>query len=326
MFRQNTAIIVTGLISLSVIFGIMYRKVSITTSLLISYFFANAIFQFIFNPSIMTRKNATTWLMESLILLLMAEMLLNKDTFLKVAVKMYWLLSITALCSALYYFEYGFGLIDASSFEAAMLIFTVLLPAYSESLKLKWLRYALIILGLYIGGSTGMAILAVYILGEIFYSKSIALKLFTAMSIPTIAYHAYLWTDIFNDSGRFDIWATYLGVWFNNFDMTFGTGIGSFKNIATQVKTANGTFLYAHNDFLEIFLETGFVGLVIASILCLKLMIYAYRARMVHYCFMMFVFMGNYFPNQILLTKAIFLLCIVTIYIRGQNEISIRNY
>jgi O-antigen ligase len=184
----------------------------------------------------------------------------------------------------------------------------------------------LVALSLYIGGSTCLAILAIYLLGRIFYSSYKNIKTLTLIgalaSIPIV----YKYTDLLNDSGRFQNWLFYFNQWVSNANnMIIGTGIGSFKNMATKLATPSGNyFVYAHNDFLEMFLETGVLGLSVFLYLCWLLLKMAKDAKMLHIVLMMFVFMFNYFPNQILLMKLVFVLTIVEIYYE-RERLSARN-
>lgn len=273
-----------------------------------SYFFTNAVLYMTASLSILIRKNAAEWLLIHLTLLVF-YVSLNKRNIL------WWHFLLTSVVSAsvIYYLFNGtnYGLIDAYTFESAMLMFAVLMPSpyKSDSIGLIFKVFSVLVC-LWIGGSTCVGILGVYILGSIFYSNYKNLKILTAIVSVIGALLAFKFTDLFNDSGRFLNWAQYIDYWNTKYDMIWGTGIGSFKNIAPHAGDRVSAFLYAHNDFLELYLETGFIGLTLTLILAGWLFLYAHKKQMGHYVLMMYLFMANYFPWQIMLCKFMFVLMI----------------
>lgn len=68
---------------------------------------------------------------------------------------------------------------------------------------------------------------------------------------------------------RFKIWPMFIEHWNSKFNMWFGSGLGSFQLHSTQIPEVrlalNGRIWpWAHSDWLEIWLETGWIGLVFA--------------------------------------------------------------
>jgi O-antigen ligase len=65
--------------------------------------------------------------------------------------------------------------------------------------------------------------------------------------------HGYSWWDV-------------LRIW-HNFPI-FGTGLGTFGNISSMYKSTlwQSLFTYAHNDFLQLFSETGVLGFIFISL------------------------------------------------------------
>ncbi len=317
MFRHDTSVVISSILMLLVFTWALYKAANrnYLVTVLLSYFFANGLFNYVFHNSILTRKNATTWLLEASILLAYA-ILYNLGNLKKIAKLHYYGFILICFVSSIPILMGGrHGLIDAYSFESGMLIFTALMPVtHKRSFLEKLLVLTLIGIGLYMGGSTGLVILALYLLGRIFYSQYEKLKHATiALSALAITY-AYKFTDLLSDSGRFKIWSIYINEWHNNANMIIGSGIGTFRNIAPKIETSAGTLIYAHNDFLELYLETGLIGVFCISLLAMQFFKVCYKSKNLHYAAMMFVFAFNYFPLQILLTKIIFLLSILIIY------------
>lgn len=249
------------------------------------------------------------WIMEAIILILFASILSKAK--IEVLRNYQRLLTLFVLASIFYCMAYGFGLIDAYSFETAMLIFAILLPTYSVR---HYLEYAAIGLFLFIafkmGGSTGGILALIYFLGLVFYSKYTHLKIAAGLATMFGLVWAYKYTDLLSDSGRFKIWQQFINHWQDNFNMWIGSGIGTFKNISPFVHTPSGTLMYAHNDFLEIYLETGILGLTIFLALCYQVLKMAHKAKLGHIALMIFAFMFLYFPNQILLARLLFVFAI----------------
>lgn len=323
MFRHDTSVIILALLALVVIYHALLKvtKNKYFTSALIAYFFSNALYYFIFHYSILARKNATTWLLESSVLLLFAWALSSADSFKKTAKTYYYgLLTMVSASAGWLLLGNSHGLIDATSFESGMLMFALFMPVvHKRGFFEKLIVIVLAAYALKVGGSTGLAILAIYLLGRVFYSNYTKLKIATALILTAGLTYAYKNTQLLDDSGRFTIWNQYVTEWHNNANMIIGSGIGSFKNIAPQMPTVSGNLIYAHNDFLELYLETGLIGLFVLSLLLIKFFKVCYATRNLHYAAMMFVFSFNYFPGQILLTKMLFVLTIMTICKQYEN-------
>lgn len=318
MFRENTTIIIASILSLIILVQYLVTKYGFKIGLAISYFFFNAILYMTAHNSILVRKNASEWLLTHLILLTFFGLLKTR------LIINYWRLLLTSIVtsSVMYYLFNGtnYGLIDAYTFESAMLMFAFLMPTiFKKNYIAILLTIVAVITALIIGGSTCVGILAVYALGSIYYSNFKNLKILTAIGSIISCAFAYKFTDLLNDSGRFLNWAQYITYWHSKYNMIWGTGIGSFKNISPHAGDRVSPFLYAHNDFLEIYLETGLIGIIIFAYLCLKLLIYAHKTKRAHYVLMMFLFMSNYFPNQIMLCKAMFVLMIASLMYKNKS-------
>lgn len=76
-------------------------------------------------------------------------------------------------------------------------------------------------------------------------------------------------SNVYTALSRYDAWPMFLGFWNQNFSPWFGSGLGTFKfwGPASQIQNhfQEGQYwLWAHNDWLQIYLELGYVGAALA--------------------------------------------------------------
>lgn len=94
--------------------------------------------------------------------------------------------------------------------------------------------------------------------------------------------YAVLGNELLNSGDRFEMWRQFLAGWSNPVNWAFGIGIGQFGIAAAllqfsrDVKT-NSWWLWAHNDWLQLLLEGGAVGVVLMLCLWLQGMLRAHR-------------------------------------------------
>lgn len=318
--RENTALIISGLLSFVVFFAFL-RKMFKDWLVIIpaSYFVGNALYNSVFNYSIMIRKNAQAWLVETFICIMFISVIFTFKNFESRFKNIYESLLFLVTLSSSYYLFSTHGLIDASSFESAQLIFIATMPLlYMRSISASLRALFLTGLGLYIGGSTGLAMVVLCAIEQLYYTKVLKWIFYPLMIVAAI--YAYKYTYVFNDSNRLYMWGAYLKHWQEHYNMIVGSGIGSFQNISPRIPIYEATYLYAHNDILQTYLETGLIGLVMFCALITRLLEIAWKARCMAAALSMLVFMVNYFPLQILLTKMIFILCISAIFMRAKAK------
>lgn len=90
--------------------------------------------------------------------------------------------------------------------------------------------------------------------------------------------------DIMKDSGRYEIWSTVYGWWSRNVNQWFGIGNGEWiylgPKIQREFKIETGPpFGWAHNDWLQILIELGYVGLFFTSLLFVYALLRCYIKR-----------------------------------------------
>lgn len=157
------------------------------------------------------------------------------------------------------------GLMTAGSQSAGLLM--CLVPFFLKQ-KRYWPMVLLSIAGMFMWhSSTAMicygTILIVY---GWFWSKWIGA--FLAVTFPIAAVVLFK-TEHMRDSSRLGIWKNYLNFWDHSETYFLGLGFGSWDSFSRFIPFDdgnNGKFAYFifHNDWLQILVESGFVGLVIS--------------------------------------------------------------
>lgn len=105
--------------------------------------------------------------------------------------------------------------------------------------------------------STGLLIYATVILFYLFHSDRWLFWIF--MTFVSVSSAFILTPKFFNPHGRYEIWLYYLGL-FQQMPIT-GAGLGIVHNIAQT--TPHPKALQLHNEFLQIALELGLIGLLL---------------------------------------------------------------
>lgn len=97
--------------------------------------------------------------------------------------------------------------------------------------------------------------------------RLIAFPLLLTVGVGIIGY--MLNPDIFWDSsGRYSTWELFTTTWWKEMPVITGSGTGTFTGWGPHIQEAllgmkGGFMVYVHNDWLQILLEQGFVGLVL---------------------------------------------------------------
>lgn len=80
-----------------------------------------------------------------------------------------------------------------------------------------------------------------------------------------------------DDSGRYTQWDLFLKFFFEKANLWTGTGMGTFERLGPMIQHSsaearrNGFFIWAHNDWLQILFEMGFIGLGLSALFLAKL-------------------------------------------------------
>lgn len=84
---------------------------------------------------------------------------------------------------------------------------------------------------------------------------------------------------------RWEGWTMYFNEWWNNGNIWFGSGPGSFLYFGPKIQLMNqfrvdqGLWLWAHNDWLQLLIESGIIGVSIYFLFYLKICRNFYRAE-----------------------------------------------
>jgi hypothetical protein len=171
------------------------------------------------------------------------------------------------------------GLMTAGSQSAGLLM---CLTPWFLTKKRYWPFVILAILAMFkFKSSTAMVcfatILAVY---AYFWKRWLGYML--AISAPVGAFILFK-THHMRDSSRLGIWRNYLNFWDHSETYAFGFGLGSWDSFSRFIPFddgGNGKFAYFifHNDWLQMLVETGFVGLSL-SLLVFAYLVYTARKQ-----------------------------------------------
>ena len=102
---------------------------------------------------------------------------------------------------------------------------------------------------------------------------------------------------------RFDFWPKIFVFWWEHLNRFYGAGTGAFRhlgpNLQQVIKFDVGSWWYwAHNDWLQILFETGFLGLISAGFLWLRCVKIMYDRKEYHHTVALVAFVivafGNY--------------------------------
>lgn len=90
-------------------------------------------------------------------------------------------------------------------------------------------------------------------------------------------------TDFFSLSGRFPIWIKSAELWREKF-LLKGTGLGTYKLLGITAQVSNpgappNVVRWAHNEWLQVGMETGLIGLILLLTALISILILAYRRR-----------------------------------------------
>ncbi len=177
-----------------------------------------------------------------------------------------------------------FGFLNNSSHDASFL--AACLPFYFEKLSLKKIiPIGLIITAILFSDSfTGIVLLSIVLIYELIkefklkprYVLSAILVIFLGL-LPYLKHFSWKFRD---GSGRFTVWKLMLNFMKDGHTYWIGTGPGTFLAYGpvlqlSQVKgpmpTQINIFTFAHNEFLQLLFETGYIGLILALILIVEI-------------------------------------------------------
>lgn len=109
------------------------------------------------------------------------------------------------------------------------------------------------------GSTTGMVLL---FLNAIFFLRSKLVFLVAASSIFFLRHSPFV------TEGRWPVWKMVADEWWRNCDRWLGIGSGMFFLFGPKVQTTNfngvqALFLFAHNEYLQITIEQGIIGIIL---------------------------------------------------------------
>lgn len=160
---------------------------------------------------------------------------------------------------------YGYGIHNAISFDTGFL--AAMIPVVPS-----WV--AVIILGycLKYRGATAFLVLAALVMGYLKFTKR---RVFVA-PLLLVVFLAAFYTQgdkIFNDSERLQTWYRSLMFIWTSGNWLQGSGIGTFQWLGPVLQRLKGDlFLQMHNDWLQVFFESGVVGSVLMLVLYCQLL------------------------------------------------------
>lgn len=160
------------------------------------------------------------------------------------------------------------GLLTGASFDLAMFAcFLVVFFDENNNYKVAtmWLLAIFLIAVIKAGASTALLVIAVY-----FWCYGLReSKVLAALPVVYVLFNLKKAVLIFhkNSNGRYEMWDAYLTYWSNNFNHLYGSGPGTFEQIAPLIPVNDIRYIWAHNDWLQIYLEYGLIGFL--TFLCL---------------------------------------------------------
>lgn len=126
---------------------------------------------------------------------------------------------------------------------------------------------------------------------------------------------------VFSLDTRWTAWSMFVKFWESHFSIWFGSGLGTFKlwGPATQFENhwhEQSLWLWAHNDWLQVLLELGVIGLVLASLTYVYVLVKSYDRPFLFGGLVALgvVMAGNYPLHQATFALLVWWLCFETIY------------
>lgn len=158
-----------------------------------------------------------------------------------------------------------FGVLDAHTFDTA--IMALLLPVVFMIFKNKWVKFTLSFLFVTaILCSKSMSALVVLGVTHFFFALMVSRYWGTKSVVSLVPLGVlYFFKDkIFDWNGRLEMWKAYLDFFLSRPDkFWFGWGLGSFETLTLKIPVGGIFYRSAHNDFLQLLIETGVVGLTV---------------------------------------------------------------
>jgi len=207
--------------------------------------------------------------------------------------------------------QYGIrrGFLEASTFDAGAMIIVFMLLLPRRDVVSNWLKLALLASAIVTGGETMKAMCVAFVIA---YGAKLIMKIgrvreqvcyFVLVGVCLIVLF-YAAPIMFDDSGRFEIWLTYLPRVFDSWIVAlFGNGAGSFEWFGASHKVGGAHLLILHNEFVQILFEYGLIafGLFVGFVVFILKRLWAYPsdfAAGVAYVLYMFV----YYPMHFIIT------------------------
>lgn len=122
-------------------------------------------------------------------------------------------------------------------------------------------------------GSTGIAGVAVGVGLYLLLKKN--WRALVPLILIGLGFLALRWKTVLNATGRPEIWGNYLSLFFEKANPFFGFGAGSISPLGIWFTVDGFSYRHVHNDFLEILLETGFVGFSLAVLSWAQILFWA---------------------------------------------------
>jgi hypothetical protein len=132
-----------------------------------------------------------------------------------------------------------------------------------------------------------------------------------------LAYDLYYEFDVFfKDAGRFNIFEVLIGEWKNKFYFGYGAGTweiwGPHFQIIKKLDLTYGYYTHAHNDWLQLLFEFGFIGMTVFMYFYLLALAKSFFSNV--YIFISLMSFGLYmvfwFPLHLMLHTSLFILLV----------------
>jgi hypothetical protein len=233
---------------------------------------------------------------------------------------LYRLLEVVTIFNCCLVIYYGYGMFNAYSADNVFsaLMAPVLWFRNTPSRNVfSWFYYAAkvfvpVTAMVMRAGTTCFITLAV-----VFLAYAIATGFVELIGLVLMAIAVGVWANMnsglnfITPGGRFEEWTRLMKWWWENANMWFGTGTGSFEWLAPteQVKqSASEVYLFMHNDYLQAIFEQGFVGFFLYGVLAVYCVKYSWRRPWLFAAFAgLAVIMLTFYPFRFIASELLIL-------------------
>ncbi len=242
-----------------------------------------------------------------LLVIPLAVLLMPKNIF------KHWInfFSIFALVDSGLLAIFGYGLMNASSFDAGMIM--VILPLLQPIVIVICLVCLLFSFHLATAIVVFVSQLGASAMRD---SRHTALKIYTGILILLAAYAFLPQVHHFDSSHRLDAWQRFFEWWMKNASWTFGTGTGTFQWLGPLIdglldgKTGE-MFIQMHNDWFQVLFEGGAIGFAFVAMSYIDLVIRSWKqGRLFVAVIGLGVFCLTYHPLRFF-PSALFICCLI---------------